>query len=310
MKNCDVVVSGGLGFIGSSIVNSCIDDNKVTIIDDSSSGTIKNINNPNHKNLDIIEANLNDLDLNNVLKGKDYIFHLAAMSNVAWSIDEPERCMNNNVSSTEKLINASIEAGIKKIIFSSSSSIYGDNLNLPLKETEVPMPQSPYAQSKLQCEKLLNDAYIKNGLKHVSLRYFNVFGPKQNIYSDYAAVIPKFISSLLKGDQPIIYGDGEQTRDFVYIKDIVDMNFLACEADLNGVLNIASGNKISINTLFNIIKKLLDSDINPTYLPPREGEIKHSLADITKMKENNFVLKYTNFEDNLIETINYFKQII
>ena len=132
MNNCDVVVTGGLGFIGSSIVNSCIDDNKVTIIDDSSSGTIKNINNPNHKNLDIIEANLNDLDLNNVLKGKDYIFHLAAMSNVAWSIDEPERCMNNNVSSTEKLINASIEAGIKKIIFSSSSSIYGDNLNLPL----------------------------------------------------------------------------------------------------------------------------------------------------------------------------------
>ena len=172
------------------------------------------------------------------------------------------------------------------------------------------MPKSPYAASKASCELYLKSFYDSYGLNYISLRYFNVFGPKQNKNSQYASVIPNFISSLLEGKQPIIYGDGEQTRDFVYIKDIVNANINAAESDFNGIVNVASGEKLSINQLYDIIRTTLNSDVEPKYMPTRQGDIKHSLADVTNMEKINYKVDSTDFEIQLQDTINWFKTIL
>lgn len=310
MENKKIIVTGGLGFIGSHIVEELLENNEVIIIDNLSTGKLENLKNPNHENLTIMKKDLLDVDLNKVLSGKDYIFHLAAMASVPLSVDKPLLCNQINVDATLKLIKAASEENIKKIVFSSSSAVYGENLNMPLKETESPMPTSPYAASKASCELYLNSFYESYGLNYTALRYFNVFGPKQDKNSQYAAVIPNFISALLEGEQPVIYGDGEQTRDFVFVKDIVKANIAACESDYNGMLNIASGEKLTINRLYEIIKKTLKSDVEPEYLPERAGDIKHSLADVSKMEKINFKVDSSQFEEQLVETIKWFETIL
>lgn len=307
MENKNIVVTGGLGFIGSHIVDELLDENNITVIDNESTGKIENLNSANHKNLTIIKEDLNNLDLNYELKGKDYVFHLAAMASVPLSVDKPIECNNNNLNATLKLATAAKEQNIKKIVFSSSSAVYGQNLNIPIKESEYPMPISPYAASKISSEFYLRSFTKSYGLNTISLRYFNVFGPRQDVNSQYAAVIPNFISSLLNGKKPHIYGDGEQTRDFIFVKDVVKANICACESNYNGFLNIASGKKLSINNLFEIIQKVLKTNIKPEYLDPRPGDIKHSLADITKMEKINFKINPNLFEKQLVETINWFK---
>lgn len=307
MENKNIVVTGGLGFIGSHIVDELLDNNKVTIIDNKSTGKIENIQNPNHENLEIIEGDLNDLDLNEILKGKDYVFHLAAMASVPLSVDKPIECNENNVTATIKLLTAAKDAKVKKIVFSSSAAVYGENTNMPLKETEPLMPTSPYAASKASGEQYIQSFTESYGLNGTILRYFNVFGPKQDKNSQYASVIPNFISAILEGNQPVIYGDGEQTRDFVYVKDIVNANIKAAESDYNGIVNVASGEKLSINRLYEIIKDTLKTDIEPEYFPERQGDIKHSLANVENMKNINYKVKSEDFEEKLAETINWFK---
>jgi UDP-glucose 4-epimerase len=308
MENKKVVVTGGLGFIGSHIVDELIENNKVIIIDNESAGKIENLDDPNHNNLEIIKKDLNDVDLDEILSNVDYVFHLAAMASVPLSIDKPIKCTKNNVGATIKLLNACKNNNVKKIIFSSSSSVYGDNTNLPLKETELPCPKSPYAASKATCELYLKTFYEAYGLNYTALRYFNVFGPRQDKTSQYASVIPNFISALLEGEQPIIYGDGEQTRDFIYIKDVVRANIDAAESDYNGIINVASGKKISINQLYDIVCKTLDLDVEAKYLPERKGDIKHSLADVSNMEKINCEVDLKNFENQLQDTINWFKK--
>lgn len=307
MEKKEVIVTGGLGFIGSHIADELMDRNKVTIIDNKSTGKVENIKNPNHENLEIIEGDLNDLDLSKILSGKDYVFHLAAMASVPLSVDKPVECNKNNVTATVKLLEASKDNNIKKIVFSSSAAVYGDNSNMPLKESENLNPTSPYAASKASCELYIKSFTEAYGLNGVALRYFNVFGPRQDKNSQYASVIPNFISAILENKQPVIYGDGEQTRDFVFVKDIVNANIKAAESNYNGVVNVASGKKLSINKLYEIIKKTLNTDIEPKYLPERQGDIKHSLADVENMKNINYKVKSENFENNLVETINWFK---
>lgn len=310
MKNKKILITGGAGFIGSHIVDELIEDNEIIIVDNLSTGSIKNLKYPHHENLDFIKEDIRKINFNELTSGTDYIFHLAAMASVPLSVEKPEECHEINVDATVKLLKSAANNDVEKIIFSSSSAVYGENTNMPLKETEQPMPTSPYAASKASCElylKAFNESY---GLNYTALRYFNVFGPRQDKNSQYAAVIPNFISALLEGKQAEIYGDGEQTRDFVYIKDIAKANINACKSDYNGIINIASGEKITINRLYEIIKDTLGSDLDPLYLPERPGDIKHSLADTKNMERINLKINSNNFEKQLAETVKWFKTIL
>ena len=262
---------------------------------------------PNHENITLIEEDLNECDLNKTLNDVDYVFHLAAMASVPLSVDNPIKCNEQNVDTTVKLLDACRNNNVKKIIFSSSAAVYGNNENVPLKETEALNPTSPYAASKASCELYLKTFYDSYGLNYTILRYFNVFGPKQDKNSQYAAVIPNFISALLEGEQPVIYGDGEQTRDFVFVKDIVQANISAAETDYNGIVNVASGEKITINKLYDVVKETLDSDVDAEHLPERKGDIKHSLADVSNIEKINYKIDFKNFENQLKETVKWFE---
>lgn len=310
MKNKNILITGGLGFIGSHIANELLDENEVLILDNLSTGKINNLKDTNHENLKIVKEDIRNTDLNDLTSNIDYIFHLAAMASVPLSIDEPVECSDINVNATIKLLKSAIDNDVKKIVFSSSSSVYGQNKNMPLKETEQPMPMSPYAASKASCELYLKAFYDSYGLNYVSLRYFNVFGPGQDKNSQYAAVIPNFISSILEGKQPEIYGDGEQTRDFIFIKDVVRANVNAAESDFNGIINVASGEKLSINQLYEIVRKTLNSDMQPKYLPERQGDIKHSLADISNLAKINCRVDSDDFEQQLKDTVKWFETIL
>ena len=310
MKNKNILITGGLGFIGSHIANELLDENEVLILDNLSTGKINNLKDTNHENLKIVKEDIRNTDLNDLTSNIDYIFHLAAMASVPLSIDEPVECSDINVNATIKLLKSAVDNDVKKIIFSSSSSVYGQNKNMPLKETEQPMPMSPYAASKASCELYLKAFYDSYGLNYVSLRYFNVFGPGQDKNSQYAAVIPNFISSILEGKQPEIYGDGEQTRDFIFIKDVVRANVNAAESDFNGIINVASGKKLSINQLYEIVRKTLNSDMQPKYLPERQGDIKHSLADISNLAKINCRVDSDDFEQQLKDTVKWFETIL
>ncbi|MBQ9161597.1 MAG: NAD-dependent epimerase/dehydratase family protein [Methanobrevibacter sp.] len=310
MKNKNILITGGLGFIGSHIADEVIGNNEVTILDNLSTGNINNIKTTDDENLKIVKEDIRDANLDDLTSGIDYIFHLAAMGSVPLSVDKPVECCDINLNATIKLLKSAVDNDVKKVVFSSSSSVYGQNRNMPLKETERPMPTSPYASSKASCELYLKSFYDSYGLNYTSLRYFNVFGPRQDKNSQYAAVIPNFIGTILEGNQPEIYGDGEQTRDFVFVRDVAKANIAACKSDYNGIVNIASGEKITINQLYDIVKKTLNSDLEPKYLPERQGDIKHSLADVKNMEKINFKIDSTDFEKQLEETINWFKTIL
>lgn len=307
MEGKNIVVTGGLGFIGSHIVDELVKNNNVRVIDNLSSGKITNLNEPDSDNLELIKEDLNDVDLDEILNGADYVFHLAALASVPESVEKPLFSNAVNLDGTLKLLVACKNNNVKKVVFSSSAAVYGQNPNMPLKESEPYMPTSPYAVQKASSELYLKAFHESYGLNAVSLRYFNVFGPKQNINSSYAAVIPNFISALLTGKRPIIYGDGQQTRDFIYVKDIVKANILACESNYNGVVNIASGKGLSVNQLYSIIKEVLGSDVDPVYEEERIGDIKHSIADISNQSSINFRADSSLFKSQLEETVEWFK---
>ena len=310
MKNKNILITGGAGFIGSHIADELMENNNITIVDNLSTGNMKNLKTPEHENLTFVEADIRNADLDELTSDIDYIFHLAAMASVPLSVEKPEECNDVNVNATVRLLKSAADNDVKKVVFSSSSAVYGENRNMPLKETEPLMPTSPYAASKASCEVYLKSFYESYGLNYTALRYFNVFGPKQDKNSQYAAVIPNFISALLEGNQAEIYGDGEQTRDFVYVKDIVRANIAAGKSDYNGVVNIASGEKLTINRLYEIVKDTLQSDLEPKYLPERPGDIKHSLADTSNMEKINLKIDSSDFEKQLSETVNWFKTIL
>jgi UDP-glucose 4-epimerase len=269
---------------------------------------MENLKNPDHENLTLIEEDLLECDLEEILKGKDYVFHLAAKVSVPGSVEEPLDYNETNIDATVKLLIACKNNNIKKIVFSSSSAVYGENLNMPLKETELPMPCSPYAAQKASIELYLKSFYEAYGLNYVALRYFNVFGPRQDENSPYAAVIPKFISAILKGESPVIYGDGEQSRDFIFVNEIAKANISAAESDYNGIVNVALGKSMTINHLFNIVSDVLESDIPVKYLDERPGDIKHSLADISNLEKINFKPEEDKFEEQLRQTVKWFRE--
>jgi len=305
------LLTGGAGFIGSNIAEYLVDDGEeVRIIDNFSTGRRENI----AEFLDRIELIEGDIckmdDITRAVDGVDYVLHIAARPSVPASIAEPRVCHEANIDGTFNVLMAAREAGVRRVVYSASSSAYGDTPELPNKETFAPGPLSPYAASKLAGEyycRVFTEIY---GLECVSLRYFNVFGPKQNPASQYAAAIPKFITSMLEGESPTIFGDGEQSRDFTFVENVYYGNMLACTAPgaAGQLFNCACGYPISINQLVDTLNEILGTNIKARHVPERPGDIKHSAADITKARE---ILKFdppVDLRTGLERTVEWYKQ--
>ncbi len=279
------LVTGGAGFIGSNIVKRLLENgNSVRVIDNLSTGKRENLASI-HSDIDFIEDTICNPDsMRRAARRIDIIFHQAALPSVPRSIENPEASHANNITGTLNVLRAAHAQGVKRVIYAASSSAYGDTPTLPKVETMPPNPLSPYAVTKLAGEyycQVFSSAYA---LETISLRYFNVFGPHQNPDSQYAAVVPKFIRSLLSDQSPVIYGDGEQTRDFTYIDNVVTANIMASRAEKTQgeVINIATASRTSVNRLFKLLQNITQTNIQALYQPQRGGDVKHSLADISR----------------------------
>jgi nucleoside-diphosphate-sugar epimerase len=282
------IVTGGAGFIGSHIADRlALEGKEVIVIDNLSTGKQENIS----ANVKFVKGDILDKELvKNVINQGDIIFHQAALPSVARSVENPFLTNRVNVEGTLNILLAARDKNARRLIFASSSSIYGDSQSLPKVESMSPSPKSPYALSKLTAEYYVNMFYRLYGLEAISLRYFNVFGPRQDPGSEYSAVIPKFIKMMKEGKPPIIYGDGTQTRDFTFVSNVVDANLLASAttAGLGETINIACNERHSLIDLVNSINKLLGISIKPLFQRERQGDVKHSQADINKSKCINY----------------------
>ncbi|MBI1939855.1 MAG: SDR family oxidoreductase [Ignavibacteriales bacterium] len=309
MQKTKVVVTGGAGFIGSHIVERWLNEGaEVHVIDNLRTGHLSNIQ--SFDNVVFHEGSVTDRELVfDVLKNADYVHHLAALVSVPESVEKPHECVEINIHGLLNVLDAAKEFGIKKVVFSSSAAVYGDNSESPKKISTKPAPKSPYGITKLDGEFYLNMYNDIHGLGAVSLRYFNVYGPKQDPKSQYAAAVPIFISKSLKNEPIIIYGDGEQTRDFIYVKDATEANILAAKNEnVNGVFNVALGNATSINDLANIIIRETESESEVEYQRERNGDVKHSVASIQETIDKlKFTPKY-DLEKGLSETIKFLKE--
>ena len=300
-----ILVTGGAGFIGSHIVEHFQGKAEVRVLDNLRSGYLKNIA---PFKVDFIEGSVLDKEiLAKAMDGVDYVFHLAAMISVPESMGKPVECVEINTIGTLNVLEAAAQAGVKKMTLSTSAAIYGDNPVVPKREDMFPEPKSPYAETKLSGEYYCG-IYTKEGrLNTACLRYFNVFGPRQDPKSQYAAAIPIFISKALRNEPITIFGDGEQTRDFIYVKDIAAANaFFATESPETGVFNVAYGGRISINDLAKKIIAILGSKSEIIYKPERPGDVKHSTAAIDKLKKAGFIPS-SNFDKGLEATVAFFK---
>lgn len=303
------LVTGGAGFIGSSIAHELIKrGEQVRVIDNFSTGDINNIVDIIDK-IELVLGNIqNQLCVQEAMQNIDFVLHQAALPSVKRSVDNPINSNDSNVNGTLNLLVAARDAGVKRFVYASSSSVYGDSEVLPKHEDMELHPISPYAISKLTGEyycRVFNTIY---GLDTVSLRYFNVFGPRQNCDSEYSAVIPKFIKAAFNDDDIIVYGDGEQTRDFTYIDNVVYANLSACKViDISGkVFNIACSNAVSINTVIHLIGNILGKKIKCIYEDKRLGDVKHSLADITNAGKYFGYLPVVLFNEGLNKTIEWY----
>lgn len=311
MKDRKVVVTGGAGFIGSNLAEKLASENYVTVVDDLSTGHLKNIQYLIDSNkIEFIRGSITNLDLlQKTFRNVEYVFHEAAIPSVPRSVADPVKSNYANVNGTLNVLVAAKDNGIRKVVFASSSSVYGDTPTLPKRENMNPCPLSPYAVSKLAGEyycQVFTEVY---DLPTVSLRYFNVYGPSQDPSSEYAAVIPKFITNVLDGKSPLIYGNGEQTRDFTFVEDVANANILAAEKNVSGIFNIAGGKRISINGLAKSIMKISKKDLDIVYSDPRPGDIAHSLADVSKAKENFNFGPMFNLTNGLEKTIRWFQRM-
>jgi nucleoside-diphosphate-sugar epimerase len=307
------LVTGGAGFIGSHIVEKLVaEGHYVRVLDNFSTGKRENLAHLLDK-IELIEGDIRDLSLcKKAVEGIDFVLHQAALPSVQRSLEEPRVTFEVNAMGTLNLLIACKDAKVKRLVYASSSSIYGDNPQLPKREDMLPLPISPYAVSKLAGEALCRAFYNSYGLDTVILRYFNVFGPRQDPTSQYSAVIPRFIFSLLKDERPIIFGDGNQTRDFTYVENVVEANVLAAvKKGVGGeVFNIAGGKETSVNELFQIINDLIGKSIEPQYSEPRKGEVRRSVADVEKAKRLLGYKIAVDLKKGLKRTVDYFRNVL
>jgi nucleoside-diphosphate-sugar epimerase len=303
------LVTGGAGFIGSHIVDALVGNgDKVKVLDDFSSGTMENLESVINK-IELIKGDIRDKDIvRKAVEGVDYVLHQAALRSVPKSLANPELYNDVNINGTLNILKASLEAGVKRVVSASSSSIYGEIVRFPEKEDFLPQLVSPYGLTKLASEYYSRIFTRIYGLETVNLRYFNVFGPRQSLENEYAVVIPKFITCMLRNEQPPVHGDGRQTRDFTYIANVVQANIksaiatgIKCE-----VFNIACGKAYSVLDIVKYVNKILGKDVKPVFEPKRPGDVKDTLADISKAKKLIGFKPEIGFEEGLKKTIEYF----
>jgi nucleoside-diphosphate-sugar epimerase len=305
------LVTGGAGFIGSSIASELLRrGERVRILDDLSTGREENLRHVGPQ-AEVIRGSILDMEtLRKAVQGTDYVLHQAALPSVQRSIEEPLEVDRVNVGGTLNVLVAARDARVKRVVYAASSSAYGDTPTLPKHEEMVPHPMSPYAASKLAGEAYITAFMASYGFEAVGLRYFNVFGPRQDPNSHYAAVIPRFVTRLLEGQAPIIYGDGTQSRDFCFIENVIDANLLACTASGVGgrVFNIAGGQRHDLLDLCRLIGKILGTDVAPRFEAPRAGDVKHSLADITRAQKSLGFQVKVSFEEGLRRTVAWYRE--
>jgi len=305
------LVTGGAGFIGSNIAEKLVTSGeKVRVIDNFLTGKIENMSTYIDK-IEFINGDIRDLDtVTGVVEDVDYIIHQAALPSVPKSVELPIESNEHNTNGTLNILYAAKEAKVKRVVYAASSSAYGDQPQSPKVETMLPMPMSPYAVNKLAGEHYCAAFHMVYGLETVALRYFNVFGPRQDPTSFYSAVIPKFISALLKNDSPTIFGDGEQSRDFTYIDNVVAANLLACKADGVGgqMFNVACGKSFTLNQLYQDLQDIMGTSIEPIYEEARVGDVKHSLASIEKARKLLEFEVEVDFKEGLQKTVDWFSK--
>jgi len=305
------LVTGGAGFIGSHLVDELLRrGRRVRVLDNFLTGKRENLAAAAGP-VELLEGDLRDPDAcRRATEGVEVVLHQAALPSVPRSIADPGLTNDINVSGTLNILLAARDAGVRRFVFASSSSVYGDSPELPKREGHEGKPLSPYAVSKLVGEKYAQIFHLLYGLSTVCLRYFNVFGPRQDPASQYAAVVPLFITRLLRGEAPLIFGDGEQSRDFTYVADIVSANLLAAEtARASGeVLNVACGEGITVNRLAAVIASLLGSRVVPVHSAERPGDIKHSLADISKAEEALWFMPRITLREGLEKTVAWYRE--
>jgi UDP-glucose 4-epimerase len=299
-----VLVTGGAGFIGSHIVEHFQGRAEVRVLDNLRSGFRRNLEG---LTCELVEGSILDRELvRRLMIGVDYVFHLAAMISVPESMQKPVECNEVNTTGTLVVLEEAARAGVKKLVFSTSAALYGDNPVTPKVETMSPEPKSPYAVTKLDGEFYCGMFAREGRLSTACMRYFNVFGPRQDPKSQYAAAVPIFIDRAVKNEPITVYGDGEQTRDFIYVKDIVAANvFFATQSPANGVFNVAYGRRITINDLAKTVCQMTGSRSEIKYAGERAGDVKHSLASIDKLLAAGFTPTST-FADGLQTTVDFF----
>ncbi len=306
-----ILVTGGAGFIGSHIADELIaGKHSVRIADDLSTGNLLNIEGLENK-IEFFQGDISKKEfVEKAMEGVDCVFHEAALTSVAESFKFPAKTWDINIKGTKLLLNTAEKLKVKRFIFASSAAVYGNSPKLPKKEEMSGAPTSPYGNSKSMAEIATIDSFRKFKLKSVALRYFNVYGPRQSPTSEYSGVITKFLSKMMRGERPTIYGDGKQTRDFIYVDDVVQANILAMDKKeaVGEVFNVGTGTQTTLNELVDTINEILGTSIEPVYEPARQGDIRFSYADISKAKKMlGFEPKYS-LKEGLKKTIEWFKK--
>ena len=307
------LITGGAGFIGSHIAEALVErGDKVRVVDNLSTGHLSNLDGFRDK-VEFVEGDLRDAKvMAQVVDGVDCIFHEAALASVPRSVEDPLATNAACVTGTLTLLDAARRAGVRRMVYAASSSVYGDQPTSSKREADLPKPISPYGAAKLAGELYCQAFTATYAFETVCLRYFNVFGPRQDPDSEYSAVIPRFISAMLSGGQPEIYGDGLQSRDFTFVANVVQANLLAADAKhvAGQSFNLANGRSTDLLTLLDAINHLLDTDVKPKHSPPRAGDVRESLADITRARELLGYEPIVDFEEGLRRSIDYYRTLV
>jgi nucleoside-diphosphate-sugar epimerase len=304
------LVTGAAGFIGSHLSEGLLDRGyRVRGVDTFETGRRRNLASlVKRSEFSIEEVDIRDRErVAELTDGVEFVFHEAAVASVPRSVEEPVTATATNCTGTAVVLDTAREAGVDTVVVASSSAVYGSTERLPKVELMPVQPESPYALSKHYTEELAVQFSQFHQMDTVALRYFNVFGPRQDPAGDYAAVVPKFVDLMTDGDRPVIYGDGEQSRDFVYIDDVVRANLLAAESNASGVVaNVASGERVSINGLVAQLNNVLDTEIEPVYDDPRPGDVRHSVADVERAHAAFGYEPEVGFQEGLEQTVDWF----